>query len=259
MLTRSPATIPWLVAPSVTVASPVSTAGAGLEAAAVGPGVERAHRLDQVEGGPHGALGVVLPRDRRPPDRHDRIADELLDGAAVALDDLARPIEVARQQVAHGLRVAVRGERGEPDQVREQHRHEPSLGRRGLSGPARNQARRGDAGRRARCLAGPRPCCDPGPLAQARPALVAELGARQVRRAAVRARRREPRPALAAELGARQVLGAAVRADHGGRVRARLARVITRESLRTIIPRGSSRPPPRRSARSRDPPARSAG
>ena len=102
---------------------------ARFEAAAVGTRVQRPHRLDQVECGPDGALGVVLLCDRRPPDRHDRVADELLDGAAVALDDLARPVEVAREQVAHGFGVAVRGERGEADQVREQHRYEPPLGR----------------------------------------------------------------------------------------------------------------------------------
>ena len=47
-----------------------------------------ADRGDQVERGADRALGVVLLRDRRAPDGHHRVADELLDRAAVALDDL---------------------------------------------------------------------------------------------------------------------------------------------------------------------------
>ncbi len=38
---------------------------------------------------PDGSLRVVLGCDRRPPHRHDRVADELLDRAAVASDELA--------------------------------------------------------------------------------------------------------------------------------------------------------------------------
>ena len=85
VLTRSPATMPWFVAPSVTAASPVRT-----PARAWIPGPSAADRVDELERGPDGALGVVLVGDRRAPDGHDRVADELLDGAAVALDDLAR-------------------------------------------------------------------------------------------------------------------------------------------------------------------------
>ena len=50
---------------------------------------ERGDRGDEVERGAHRPLGIVLLRDRRPPDGHDRVADELLDRAAVALDDLS--------------------------------------------------------------------------------------------------------------------------------------------------------------------------
>ena len=73
--------MPWFVAPSVTAASPVRT-----PARAWSPGCSAAHGVDQLERGADGALGVVLVRDRRAPDRHDRVADELLDGAAVPLD-----------------------------------------------------------------------------------------------------------------------------------------------------------------------------
>ena len=74
--------MPWSVAPSVTAASPVRT-----PARACGAGVEGGDRVDEVEGGADGALGVVLGRDRGAPDGHHGVADELLDRAAVALDD----------------------------------------------------------------------------------------------------------------------------------------------------------------------------
>ena len=58
VLTRSPATMPWFVAPSVTAASPVST-----PARAWIPGPKAANRVDQLERGPHGCAR------RRPPGR----------------------------------------------------------------------------------------------------------------------------------------------------------------------------------------------
>jgi hypothetical protein len=64
-------------------------------------------------------------RDRRTPDRHDRVADELLDRAAVAADDVGGELEVPRQRLADLLRVALLGEGGEADQVGEQDRDEP--------------------------------------------------------------------------------------------------------------------------------------
>ena len=48
--------------------------------------------------------------------------------AAVALDHLARDLEVARQRVADVLGVAFLGERREADEVGEQDRDEPALG-----------------------------------------------------------------------------------------------------------------------------------
>ena len=69
-----PRPCPGLVAPSVTAASPVSTPAPGLDA-----GPERLHGVDELEGRPDRPLGVVLVRDRRAPDGHDRVADELLD------------------------------------------------------------------------------------------------------------------------------------------------------------------------------------
>ena len=56
-------------------------------------GVELRHGGDEVERRPDGALGVVLVRDRRAPDRHHGVADELLDRAAVAAS-------ISRRQVS---------------------------------------------------------------------------------------------------------------------------------------------------------------
>ncbi len=67
----------------------------------------RGHAVDQLETGADRALGVVLVGGRHAPDRHHRVADELLDGAAVALDDPAALLEVRRQQLAHVLLVAL--------------------------------------------------------------------------------------------------------------------------------------------------------
>ena len=78
---------PWPSAASVTAVSPVATpARAAGSRPNVGP--ECRHRIDQLEPGSDGALRVVLLSDRRAPDRHHRIADELLDRSAVSLDEL---------------------------------------------------------------------------------------------------------------------------------------------------------------------------
>ena len=73
------------------------------------------------------SLGVVLLRDGSAPDGHHRVADELLDGAAVQAHEALAGLEVARQQLARVLRVALLRERGEPDEVGEEDRDEPPL------------------------------------------------------------------------------------------------------------------------------------
>ena len=90
--------------------------------------VEPRDRLDEIESGAHRPLGVVLGGSRRAPDGHDGVADELLDRPAVAADQRARELEVAREQVTRLLRITAFGERGEPDEIGEEHRDEPSLG-----------------------------------------------------------------------------------------------------------------------------------
>ena len=101
VLTMSPATMPWLVAPQRDGGLAGQDAGACLD-----PGGQPGDSVDEVQRRAHGAFGVVLMRGRGAPDGHDRVADELLDGAAVAPDDLAREVEIARQQLARLLRVA---------------------------------------------------------------------------------------------------------------------------------------------------------
>ena len=133
VLTRSPATMPWSVAPMVTAASPVSTPARAWTVAGLAPSARTASTSSSA--GADGALGVVLVGGRRAPDGHHGVADELLDRAAVALDDLARQLEVACQQLADVLRVAVLGERREADEVGEQDRDEPPFSDRGRRSP----------------------------------------------------------------------------------------------------------------------------
>ena len=67
----------------------------------------------------HGALRVVLVHDRRAEDGHDSVADELLDRAAVVLEDRAHTAVVGGQQRADVLRVEPLGARGRADEVAE--------------------------------------------------------------------------------------------------------------------------------------------
>ena len=96
--------------------------------------IDRPDRVDQFESRADTSLGVVLVRDGGAPDGHDGIADELLDGAAVTLDDVASDIEVASQQLADRLGITALGQRGEADEVREQDRDEATFRDRGSSG-----------------------------------------------------------------------------------------------------------------------------
>ena len=139
-------------------------------------------RRDELERGAHRTLGVVLLRDRRAPERHHGVADELLDAAAVALDHVPRRLEVAREELARLLGVAALGLRREADEVGEEDGDDAPLGNgRGSGGCGR---RRGGGG------------------AERRAALRAELRGRVGGRPARRARACERRPALRAELRA---------------------------------------------------------
>ena len=154
--------------------------------------VDRGHGRDEVECGAHRALGVVLVRDRCAPDGHHRVADELLERAAVALDDLTSDVEVAGQELARVLRVPRLGGCREADQVGEEDGDESPLG----------------CGR----------CGGDGLVLSAHErftAFAAELRAGRIRRATRGTGDRERGTALAAELPARLVLRATGRAgDH---------------------------------------------
>ena len=128
VFTASPATMPSPVAPGVTATSPVTTPARSGQSGRADLDAERRDRGDEVERSPHGALGVALGRDRRAPHRHHRVADELLDHAAVPVDHRARGVEVARQQFADLLRVARLGQRREPTRSAEQDGADPPLG-----------------------------------------------------------------------------------------------------------------------------------
>jgi hypothetical protein len=78
-------------------------AGARLDRRSQGP-----DRVHQLQPRPDGPLCVVLPGGRGAPDGHHGIPDELLDDTAVALDDVAGDVEVARQELAGLLRVPQR-------------------------------------------------------------------------------------------------------------------------------------------------------
>ena len=83
--------------------------------------IERAHPLAHQERGAQAALGIVLVRDRGTEHGHHRIAHELLDEALVALDRRGHLAEEVGLDRAHVLGVEPLAERGEPDQVGEEH------------------------------------------------------------------------------------------------------------------------------------------
>jgi hypothetical protein len=91
-------------------------------------GVQLGNGGDEAEGCPHRPLGVVLLCHRSAPDRHDRVADELLDGSAVALDERPGLLEVSRQKLSCLLGIAILGRGREADEVGEEDRDEAALG-----------------------------------------------------------------------------------------------------------------------------------
>ncbi len=84
------------------------------------PVADRERRTDR-------ALGVVLVRGRSPEERHHRVADELLDSAAEALELLAQMRVVRSEQSADVLGVELLGAGGEADEIGEEHRHDLAL------------------------------------------------------------------------------------------------------------------------------------
>src|SRR5205823_13903765 len=148
---------------------------------------ECGHGGGQVERGTDGPLGVVLLCNRRSPNRHHRVADELLHRAPVERDQTFTGLEVAREELPHFLCITRLGERGETDQIGEQDRDQPALGDRSL--------RHDKWGNGLRKL---------------RPAFTAELLSRLARPPAGRTQHRQRASALTAELVPGRILGTAV-------------------------------------------------
>ena len=126
VLTMSPATIPWLVAPIVTAASPVKTPARAWIGCASSPSAgtaatsssaartARSASSSWAVGAPQTAITASpMNFSTVPPCRSI---------------DAAGHVEVAGQQLARLLGVAALGQRGEADQVGEEDRHEPPLG-----------------------------------------------------------------------------------------------------------------------------------
>ena len=86
--------------------------------------VQLAEPVSELGGRAHGAQSVVLVHGRHAEDGHHGVADELLDGAAVPLDDRLRGLEVARHHAAQALGVDPLAERGRAGDVAEEHRHD---------------------------------------------------------------------------------------------------------------------------------------
>ena len=160
----------------------------------------------ELERGPDGTLGVTLPGDRRPPHRHDRVADELLHGAAVPLDEGARLVEVPGEQLTDLLGVPRLRQRRKSDQVAEQDRANPALGhgRRRSVGPDARRSR--NAG-----------TCEVRSGSDHRhgsAAIAAESGSWHGRRAARRTDRSQRRAAVGAEPLALRLTARAGRTGH---------------------------------------------
>ena len=102
-------------------------ARAELQIGRVDLGSELTDRDDELESCPNGPLGVILVCRRRAEHRHDSVADELLDHAAVPVHDLACNVEVAGEQLAHVLGVTRLRQARESHQVGEENRHEAPL------------------------------------------------------------------------------------------------------------------------------------
>ncbi len=105
-------------------------------------------RLDtlHVRGSTNRSKGVVLVELRQPEDRHDRIADELLDHASVALELGAHRVEVPSHHLAERLRVELFAHGRRALEVREHDRHDLAVLVRGGSRRERRPARQAELG-----------------------------------------------------------------------------------------------------------------
>ena len=93
---------------------------------------------------PHRAFGVVLVGDRRAEQGEDAVAEDLVDPPAERRDVVDEQLEARVDQPLDGFGIAVLGQRGEPDEIGEQHRRDASLF--GLRGGDRVPAGRAEPG-----------------------------------------------------------------------------------------------------------------
>jgi hypothetical protein len=84
-------------------------------------------RLQDAKCRPYSPLGVVLVSCGSAEDRHHRVADELLDGAAEALNVGLHPLVVGAQRRAHVFRIRSVGAAGESHEVDEEYGHDLAL------------------------------------------------------------------------------------------------------------------------------------
>ncbi len=98
--------------------------------------VQLLDRLEDAEGGPHRALGIVLVDGRRAEDRHHGVSDELLDGPAEALELLPQGCVVRPDAGPDVLGIGRLGRSRKADEVAEEHRDDLSLLARGGRGRA---------------------------------------------------------------------------------------------------------------------------
>jgi hypothetical protein len=162
---------------------------------------------------------VILVGDRRPEQRHDPVAHDLIDRALVAVDGLHHPFEHGVEELPGFFRILVGQQLHRPFQVREQDRDllalpfEGTLGGEDLLGEVLGGVGLGGVESRPRHRV--RGLGSAEPLTT----LLAELGAELIRGAATRARSFEPSPTLLTEDGIAGVLVLAADTRHGrGRV-----------------------------------------
>ena len=106
--------------------------------------------VDEAQAGAHGALGVVLVQRGHAEDGDHGVADVLLDGAAVGLDDAARRGVVAAQEGVDELGVVALREGGEADEVAEEGGDDAALFAASAGSQRRAAIRADDGARRAR-------------------------------------------------------------------------------------------------------------
>jgi hypothetical protein len=80
------------------------------------------------------SFGIVFVKDRSPEDRHDRVADELLDRSAVPLEARPKMLVIQNQPGSHVLRIEGASRRGRADDIHEDDGDELSFLRRRSGG-----------------------------------------------------------------------------------------------------------------------------